>query len=159
MSFPARNSYSRPLARSARSPALRARPLCALACSARSPARSSSPVGIRRLPWTLRLTTLVLATGGGDTARGRRSLLCALGPWRRRRHRQRQIRAMALILWLLRCGCARTVRRFVRERREPQQRAQRELLASSKAPSVDFFAWLPVGVNSNKPVRGSVSLI
>ena len=25
--------------------------------------------------------------------------------------------------------------------------------------AVDFFAWLPVGVNSNKPARGSVSLI
>jgi hypothetical protein len=28
-----------------------------------------------------------------------------------------------------------------------------------KAPPVDFFAWLPVGVNYNKPARGSVSLI
>ena len=31
--------------------------------------------------------------------------------------------------------------------------------AKGKAPAVDFFAWLPVGVNSNKPARGSVSLI
>ena len=29
----------------------------------------------------------------------------------------------------------------------------------SKAPDVENFAWLPVGVNSNKPARGSVSLI
>ena len=29
----------------------------------------------------------------------------------------------------------------------------------AKAPPVDFFAWLPVGVNYNKPARGSVSLI
>ena len=28
-----------------------------------------------------------------------------------------------------------------------------------KAPDVDFFTWLPVGVNYNKPTRGSVSLI
>ena len=31
--------------------------------------------------------------------------------------------------------------------------------AKGKAPAVDFFAWLPVGVNSIKPARGSVSLI
>jgi len=29
----------------------------------------------------------------------------------------------------------------------------------AKAPDVDFFTWLPVGVNYNKPARGSVSLI
>ena len=28
-----------------------------------------------------------------------------------------------------------------------------------KAPDVDFFTWLPVGVKSNKSARGSVSLI
>ena len=28
-----------------------------------------------------------------------------------------------------------------------------------KAPAVENFAWLPVGVKSNKPARGSVSLI
>ena len=30
---------------------------------------------------------------------------------------------------------------------------------TAKAPDVDFFTWLPVGVNYNKPARGSVSLI
>ena len=28
-----------------------------------------------------------------------------------------------------------------------------------KAPAVENFAWLPMGVKSNKPARGSVSLI
>ena len=28
-----------------------------------------------------------------------------------------------------------------------------------KAPPVENFAWLPVGVNSDKPARGSVSLV
>ena len=32
-------------------------------------------------------------------------------------------------------------------------------LATKKAPDVENFAWLPVGVNSKKPARGSVSLI
>ena len=31
--------------------------------------------------------------------------------------------------------------------------------SGNKAPVVKKFAWLPVGVNYNKPVRGSVSLI
>ena len=33
------------------------------------------------------------------------------------------------------------------------------LAAGRKAQAVVFFAWLPVGVNYNKPARGSVSLI
>ena len=32
-------------------------------------------------------------------------------------------------------------------------------LVQSKAPAVKKIAWLPVGVNYNKPARGSVSLI
>ena len=31
--------------------------------------------------------------------------------------------------------------------------------AASESPGSRIFAWLPVGVNSNKPARGSVSLI
>ena len=31
--------------------------------------------------------------------------------------------------------------------------------STPKAPAVKNFAWLPVGVNYNKPARGSVSLI
>ena len=33
------------------------------------------------------------------------------------------------------------------------------LVDLSKAPAVEIFAWLPVGINYNKPARGSVSLI
>jgi len=31
--------------------------------------------------------------------------------------------------------------------------------STTKAPPVNIFAWLPVGVKANKPARGSVSLI
>ena len=31
-------------------------------------------------------------------------------------------------------------------------------VGDSKAPAVENFAWLPVGINYNKPARGSVSL-
>ena len=34
-----------------------------------------------------------------------------------------------------------------------------EIFGSWKAPDVDFFTWLPVGVKSAKRARGSVSLI
>ena len=34
-----------------------------------------------------------------------------------------------------------------------------EMVRLAKAPPVENFAWLPVGVNYNKPARGSVSLI
>ena len=40
---------------------------------------------------------------------------------------------------------------------EPSFGLRRVLL--SKAPDVDFFTWLPVGVNYNKPARGSVPLV
>ena len=36
---------------------------------------------------------------------------------------------------------------------------KRPAIEQSKAPPVENFAWLPVGVVSAKPARGSVSLI
>ena len=42
---------------------------------------------------------------------------------------------------------------------EPSRAGSSLVGRCTKAPAVEFFAWLPVGVNSSKPARGSVSLI
>ena len=54
------------------------------------------------------------------------------------------------------CAPLRPIAQSAALRRAAPQRAAAPHI---KAPDVKNFAWLPVGVNSNKPARGSVSLI
>ena len=54
-------------------------------------------------------------------------------------------------------GCGRTG--LLQNERTGGPRARPVCEACAKAPDVENFAWLPVGVNSDKPACGSVSLI